>query len=364
MSERKLPEQLREQQEQQDHDANYKLMFGDPVMVREFLEDFGPPEIVRTLDFNTLERLPVEYVDEKTRKKRKGDSAWRVGLKGGGFCFVAILLEFQSRPDPLMALRILVYSGLMLQILSKTEETKAHGLPPLLPIVIYNGSDEWHVAEDVADLFAPMHSALESFNPRQRYLPVKVMALPEEALQGGGIAAQVFRMERLRDLEQLDGLVQETIRRFSGEKYADIRRLVAGWLRDVLSVRFKVPADAIKGMETLQGVHSMLAHHVDLWKAECIQTGLAEGLAQGKAEGLALGEARGIQIGAAQGEAQMARRLAADALVARFSVAPAQTRDALAAIDDPEVLRRLVRDAWQAKSLEDFIALLPDGKHN
>ena len=54
--------------------------------------------------------------------------------------------------------------------------------------------------------------------------------------------------------------------------------------------------------------------------------------------------------------------MAADALLARFGVAPEEVMARLEAIGDPEVLRRLGGEAWQAQSLADFIALLPDGK--
>ena len=111
MPDQKAPKTPRNTQE---HDAHYKLMFGDPVMVRELLEDFVPPEIVATLDFSTLERLLAEHLDERTRKTRKNDVIWRVRKKDGSPCYVAIILEFQSRPDTFMALRILVYSGLLL----------------------------------------------------------------------------------------------------------------------------------------------------------------------------------------------------------------------------------------------------------
>ena len=91
-------------------------------------------------------------------------------------------------------------------------------------------------------------------------------------------------------------------------------------------------------MNELEGVHDMLAQTVDGWVE------------------------KGVKAGWVQGEAQMARHLAADALIARFGAAPAEVMARLEAISDPGVLRRLARGAaWQAASLEDFIALLPDG---
>ena len=53
---------------------------------------------------------------------------------------------------------------------------------------------------------------------------------------------------------------------------------------------------------------------------------------------------------------------AQDALLTRFGVAPDEVMARLEAISDPETLRWLGGEAWQAKSLEDFITLLPDDK--
>jgi len=51
---------------------------------------------------------------------------------------VLLLLEFQSREDPWMAVRILVCTALLWQNLIKTGAvSEKEGLPPVFPIVIY-----------------------------------------------------------------------------------------------------------------------------------------------------------------------------------------------------------------------------------
>ena len=197
-----LPPRLTKSSE--DHDGNYKLMFDNPVMVQEMLEDFGPEEIVSELDFSTLERLPEEQIEPNTRKKRRKDRAWKVRRKDGSPCYVAVLLEFQSRPDYYMALRVLTYTALLLQYLAKTEEVKRFGLPPILAVVIYNGPYAWNAPRKVAELFVPMSDALRALCPEQSYILLNIREFEEEALASKkGIAAQMFRMERCRGIEEL-----------------------------------------------------------------------------------------------------------------------------------------------------------------
>jgi hypothetical protein len=57
---------------------------------------------------------------------------------------VVVVLEFQSRPDPFMALRLWVYVGLLLQdLVRRGELAPERRLPPVLPLVLYNGRQRW-----------------------------------------------------------------------------------------------------------------------------------------------------------------------------------------------------------------------------
>ena len=76
----------------------------------------GPlgPETLAALDFSTVTKLPAEWVTEDFRR-RHGDQVWRLRFKdaspeeAGVDVWLLLLLEFQSRDDPDMALRILGY---------------------------------------------------------------------------------------------------------------------------------------------------------------------------------------------------------------------------------------------------------------
>ena len=66
------------------------------------------PEILAALDFSTLAKLPAEWVTEDFRR-RHGDQVWRIRFKDAAHdvgAWLLLLLEFQSRDDPDMALRI------------------------------------------------------------------------------------------------------------------------------------------------------------------------------------------------------------------------------------------------------------------
>ena len=70
--------------------------------------------------------------------------------------YLLILLEFQSEDDPWMALRIHTYTGLLYQELVRNEAPGiADGrLPPVLPVVLYNGTEPWTAARRMSGLVA------------------------------------------------------------------------------------------------------------------------------------------------------------------------------------------------------------------
>ena len=60
--------------------------------------------------------------------------------------YVLVVLEFQSTTDEIMALRVLQYTAMLYHELLRSRTVKAGELPPVLPVVLYNGDAEWRAA--------------------------------------------------------------------------------------------------------------------------------------------------------------------------------------------------------------------------
>ena len=147
-----------------DHDQSYKLLFSHPEMVADLLRGFVREDWGQHLDFESLEKVVGTYVADDLRG-REDDVIWRVRW-GQDWLYVYLLIEFQSTVDRYMAVRILVYVGLLYQDLVRSGNLAAEGrLPPVLPIVLYNGSRRWDAPVDVTDLVVPMPGGLEAYRP-------------------------------------------------------------------------------------------------------------------------------------------------------------------------------------------------------
>ena len=184
-------------------DPNYKRLFSFPRMVEDLLRGVLPGPWLDELDFSTLEKLPTEYVSDELLK-RHGDCVWRVSRRRGEWLYLLVLLEFQSTDEPRMALRILTYTSLLYQELVRNDALDAGGrLPPVLPVVLYNGEARWKAAVEVGELIAPVGPWLKPYQPSQRYIVVDERHVGAEDLPASNLMAAVLGLERSRTPEDV-----------------------------------------------------------------------------------------------------------------------------------------------------------------
>ena len=122
--------------------------------------------------------------------------------------YVYLLLEFQASVDRFMAVRILTYTGLLYQDLIRSHALHQERLPPVLPIVLYNGETRWTAAVELAALLEPAPAELQAYQPQQRYLLLDEGAYSDTHLAGlRNLVAAVFRLENSRTPEDVLAVV-------------------------------------------------------------------------------------------------------------------------------------------------------------
>ena len=130
-------------------DPANKLIFSDDRMVADLLRGFVAAQWHGELDFNSLTKRSSEFIGEDLGR-RIGDMAWTVEfaagepLDDGGRPYLAVLLEFQSQVDWDMAWRVSEYAHLLHRELQRSGAYLCEGrMPPVLPVVVYNGEHPW-----------------------------------------------------------------------------------------------------------------------------------------------------------------------------------------------------------------------------
>ncbi len=295
------------------HDAAYKGLFSYRRMVEDLLRGFVAPEWSDALDFSTLEKLPAEYVSDDLRQ-RHGDVVWRVRFRDETWLYLLVMLEFQSTADPYMAVRILVYTGLLYQDLIRRGALGDGGrLPPVLPVVLYNGRPRWSAPVEVGDLIAPVEEALARYQPSQRYFLLDEGRWGEDDLPRRNLVSALVALENSRSAEELPGLLAALSDWVGGSGEDELRRAFAEWVRQVV-VPGRYGGVALPVVQTLEGGGSMLAESVKEWTEQWLregrEQGLEQGLERGREQGLEQGREQGLERGRAEERALLCRQAA------------------------------------------------------
>lgn len=278
-----------------NHDSGYKLLFSHPEMVRDLLTGFVHGEWLKDADFSTLTPVHGSYVTQTADpEQRHDDLVWKIRINDR-WLYVYLLLEFQSSSDPLMALRMMVYVGLLYQDLAKRNELAPDGkLPPVLPIVLYNGTPRWTAPVLMEELVTKPPVELESYVPRCRYLLLDERQYGADVLNPlHNLVAALFRLETQRGLDDVRAVLDALIEWLTEEDQRSMRRAFAIWIKRLL--RTQLPDAVIDGINDLQEVRSMLAENIKSWFEEHEDKGRQEGRQEGEVLGLQKGKALALQ---------------------------------------------------------------------
>ena len=193
----------------QPHDSAYKRLFSHREPVEDLLRGYVATDWLDLLDLATLETAPTEHISEASHK-RTNDIIWRVRWRQGDtedWLYIYLLLEFQSTICDEMALRLAEYLALFYRDLVKSGTVtggRQLRLPPIVPVVLYNGSDPWWPATDLAQLIHGPES-LAHLQLRVRYLLLDETRMQTSPLaEERNLAALLFRLEQSRDPETIE----------------------------------------------------------------------------------------------------------------------------------------------------------------
>jgi hypothetical protein len=270
------------------HDALYHRLFSDPAVVAQLLTTFVNGPWLDDLDLDGMERLNAKFHAD-TGQRREGDMIWRIPRRDGEDTFLVLLLEFQSTSDQYMALRVLTYAGLLWQQLLREQRLPAGGkLPPILPVVLYNGNADWLAPVALRGLLAlPGGSPLWHWQPELRYHLIETGAFSEAELEKrDGLPALWFRLEDAGDPDRLlavaDAVIAWLTRHpgFQGARAAFAALL--GAKMTTFQPDVQVPADLLE-------VRDMGTNRLEKWleahQQQYLEKGLEEGLEKGRRAG-------------------------------------------------------------------------------
>jgi len=269
----------------QARDTAYKLLFSEPEIIIDLLRGFVREAWVDELDFSTLEKVSGSYITDDLRS-REDDVIWRVRYRQN-WIYVYLLIEFQSTIDRYMAVRLMSYMGLLYQDLIKTKQLTADKhLPPILPVVLYNGEKRWDAATELKDLIVNVPGGLEKYRPSLTYLLLDEGAFDIQELSPlKNLVAAIFRLENAGSREDIIAVISNLIEWLTAPEQTRLRRSFTVWIKRVL-----LPAgnhEQPDNINDLAEIKTMLAQRVSEWTQQWKQQGWVEGMEKGMEKGIA-----------------------------------------------------------------------------
>ncbi|MYM83255.1 transposase [Duganella sp. FT50W] len=288
-------------------DILYKQLFAHPEIVRDLVAGFLAADWAPALPVRAFERVNASYASDQGRARHE-DVVWRAHI-GGDWVYVYILLEFQSRPDKWMALRMQVYVGLLYQDLVAQHKLSKHGkLPPVLPIVLYDGSRPWRAATRLAELMLPAPAGLEHFQASQQYLLID----RHHAGNRANIVSLLFRLLSAVTDAEMRGALDAVAERIRERDLDPARESLTRWIQITLQDAVVATSMDLEEAFTMKMRRKftydemfdpgMFERPIAKARAQAIVEGLQQGREQGLEEGLEQGLEQGLEAGRQQGE--------------------------------------------------------------
>ncbi|MFN2349994.1 MAG: Rpn family recombination-promoting nuclease/putative transposase [Thioalkalivibrio sp.] len=267
------------------HDTGYKELFSYPEFVQQLIEGFVPAQIAGLMDFSTLKNHNGNYITPLFEEKIE-DVVWSVEVTWQGLTqrvFLYILLEFQSSVDRTMPIRLMHYVACFYsELLKQKVITPGQGLPPVFPVVLYNGSKPWTAPLDVFEMVQPEPPGfLQVYQPHLRYYLIDEGRYTDEQL---GVVQSplsgVFSVENAGEsweaLQQAVDRIVAIIKKDPDKERID--RIITRWLKRHLH---RLGADLdLDQLDSLVEDKDMLAENLENLVKKERQEGRQEGAEQ------------------------------------------------------------------------------------
>jgi len=127
--------------------------------------------------------------------------------------------------DTAMPVRMLQYVAAFLKSLLDQKRLPGGRLPPVLPIVLYNGDARWRAAVSLEELrIAGIPDQLLIYQPQLQFYLIDETRLPADALDRDHLTAILFAIEQKGDFEQARLLMRKLARTLKS-RYKDTLQL-------------------------------------------------------------------------------------------------------------------------------------------
>jgi len=293
------------------YDVGFKKLFSDKINVCWFITEIIPEPGLKNYSQLDIEIVATESINAQW-KTRRSDMVYRLPYSSS---WVYLLVEFQSRPNKQMHCRIYEY---MFLIQKKYQTNK--GLPLVVPVVLYNGTEKWFPVTQFADNIEYAEDFPE-YAQRLNYIFIDVRDIPEDKLlNGNNVLAAALYIDQVAT--NPDSVVERLLELGKNIRIPEEQREeLAEWLYHAVLKSYKIPQGEINELfakSKILGVEEMFQS-----TAMKIKKGLTEEKKRIRLESRIEGRIEGRMEGRMEAQLEIARNLilegAEDSFIAKVT---------------------------------------------
>ncbi len=265
------------------HDKLFKSVFSDPKEAVSFFKAYLPEKIMQHIDWSGIQLLNRSYVSEEFREI-ESDLLYRVGMKNiNRSVYLYLLFEHQSSPDKWIRFRLLKYLiGIWDNLFQ--EKTNPEKLPPILPIVFYQGTHQWNYSTEFKDLVEEIDID-DKYNVNFSHFLIDHSGIENNQIKGdtkGRVAQLLMKAAFHGQLESILKLLAELLLELENHGGIDyIRFFVIYLLKTNENITIKKINEAIQK----EVKNKTIGEHIMTIAEQLRQEGMLEGKLEGILEG-------------------------------------------------------------------------------
>lgn len=298
MQRKDATKQERNERNTKRKDSSAKMIFGDPVLCAQFLNGYVDIPMLKEVKPEDIEDVSNRYVHMFT-EERNSDVVKKVCVKderGEKTSFYIVsLIEHKNQVDYNVTMQILRYMVYIWEEYEKEMEKKQKGIsktknfryPPVLPILFYDGTNNWTATTQLRERIL-LSDALLRYIPDFDCILIQLKDYSnQELMKRKDELSIVMMIDKLRSAEDFTTLEEEVdsayIQRIVEETPEYLLNIISQ-IADVLLTKLNVSEDEIeeftekiKERKMAEFLANFKGYDVQATRAEARREGLREG---------------------------------------------------------------------------------------
>ncbi|MDE5932503.1 MAG: Rpn family recombination-promoting nuclease/putative transposase [Lachnospiraceae bacterium] len=191
------------------HDSSSKLIFGNAELCSQFLRNYMDMPILHNIRAEDIEDVSERYIPMFT-EERNADTVKRIKISEKDTFYFISLIEHKTKVDYNVSMQLLRYMVYIWEDYEREMERKHKGIsrtrgfryPPILPIVYYEGKENWSASGNFKDRIL-LNKAFEPFTPGFFYKLIQLNSYSiEELFEKNDELSLVMLLNRIQNMEE------------------------------------------------------------------------------------------------------------------------------------------------------------------